>query len=105
MAWCYSFDCLSSPETDQACRYPLPEQVVGKTLPYSNEPIRSTSGIIRFLANPGVIVRTGQPVAKVYNAFGRLQETQAVPADAMVLGHTDSSVAFPGAPVMAFGVL
>jgi hypothetical protein len=41
----------------------------------------------------------------VFNAFGRLQETLAAPADAIVLGKSDSSVAYPGAPVMAFGLL
>jgi predicted deacylase len=85
--------------------YPLPAQLAGRTFHYSSYPTASTSGVLRFLARPGDIVRAGQPVAKVFNAFGRLQETLAAPADALVLGKSDSSVAYPGAPVMAFGLL
>jgi predicted deacylase len=85
--------------------YPLPAELQGRTFRYSSHPTTSTSGVLRFLARPGDIVRGGQPVAKVFNAFGRLQETLSAPADALVLGKSDSSVAFPGAPVMAFGLL
>lgn len=86
-------------------RYPLPDDVMGRPLLYSQEPVSSTSGILRFLVGAGATVRTGQPVAKVYNAFGRLQETMTALHDGIVLGHSDSSVAFPGAAVMAFGLL
>jgi len=51
------------------------------------------------------VVRQGQAVAKIFNAFGRLQETVAAEQDAVVLGLSDSSVAYPGAPVMAFAIL
>jgi predicted deacylase len=85
--------------------YPLPPGAAGRTLRYSSQPTSSTSGILRFLARPGDLVRARQPVAKVFNAFGRLQETLAAPADALVLGKSESSVAYPGAPVMAFGLL
>jgi len=86
-------------------QYPVPEEVMGKPLRYSNQPISSTSGILRFLVGVGTLVRSGQPVAKVFNAFGRLQETLLASSDGIVLGISDSSVAFPGAPVMAFGLL
>jgi hypothetical protein len=85
--------------------YPLPPEVAGRRFFYSSQPVVSTSGILRFLARPGQVVRAGQPVAKVYNAFGRLQETLTATGDALVLGLSDSSVAYPGAPVMAFGLL
>lgn len=85
--------------------YPVPENMKGKVLRYSNRPVSSTSGILRFLVSPGAQVQAGQPVAKVFNAFGRFQETLLALSDGIVLGHSDSSLAYPGAPVMAFGVL
>jgi predicted deacylase len=86
-------------------RFTVPENVKGKVLRYSNRPVSSTSGILRFLVAPGTLVREGQPVAKVFNAFGRFQETLSAVGDGIVLGHSDSSVAYPGAPVMAFGMI
>ncbi|MFC1726509.1 succinylglutamate desuccinylase/aspartoacylase family protein [candidate division KSB1 bacterium] len=71
---------------------------------FSHKPVSSTSGIIRFLAKPGDIVKNGKPVARIYNSFGKLQETITAIEDGIVLGYTDSSVAFPGANIMAFAV-
>lgn len=85
-------------------RYPLPELINGAVYHYTDKPWSSTSGIIRFLAQPGSVVKTGQPIARVYNAFGKPQETLNAQADGIVLGHADSSVVFPGMPVMAFGM-
>lgn len=84
--------------------YPLPERCRGRILDYSDQPLSSTSGILRFVSKPGEVVRKDQPIAKVYNAFGKLQETMTAGREGIVLGHTDSSVAFPGMPVMAFGI-
>ena len=84
--------------------YQAPEAAKGKTLKFTSLPVSSASGIIRFLTHPGDIVKTGQSVAKIYNAFGKLQDTLLCKQDGVVLGHSDFSVAFPGAPVMAFGV-
>jgi predicted deacylase len=56
------------------------------------------------MAKPGDVVKAGQRLAKNVNAFGKHQETITAIEDAIVLGHTDSSAAFPGMPVMAFGV-
>jgi len=78
------------------------ESYQGQILDYVDKPFSSTSGIIRFLAKPGDRVTQRQPIAKVYNAFGKLQETLTAFKDSIVLGHTDSSVVFPGMPVMAF---
>ncbi len=95
---------LTQPELQGEFRYPLPDSVNGDIYHYTDKPWSSTSGIIRFLARPGDTVRTGQPIARVYNAFGKPQETLHATADGIVLGHADSSVAFPGMPVMAFGM-
>ena len=83
--------------------YPRPAGLDGQhSLNYCQDPASSTSGIIRFLVRPGTLVKEQQPVAKIVNAFGRLQETVRAQHDAVVLGLTDSSVAYPGAPVIAF---
>jgi len=84
--------------------YQAPEAAKGKILKSSSLPVSSASGIIRFLTQPGDLVKSGQAVAKIYNAFGKLQDTLLCKQDGVVLGHSDFSVAFPGAPVMAFGV-
>lgn len=84
--------------------YQAPEAAKGKILKSSSLPVGSASGIIRFLTQPGDLVKKGQPVAKIYNAFGKLQDTLLCKQDGIVLGHSDFSVAFPGSPVMAFGV-
>ncbi|HUT23593.1 MAG TPA: succinylglutamate desuccinylase/aspartoacylase family protein, partial [Sumerlaeia bacterium] len=73
-------------------------------LRYTDKPYSSKSGIVRFLAKPGDQIKAGQAFAKIVNAFGKHQETMAATNDAIVLGHSDSSVVFPGMPVMAFGI-
>ena len=75
----------------------------GKILKYSDKPYSSKSGIIRFLAKPGDEVKKDQPFAKILNIFGKHQETVNALNDAVVLGHSDISVVFPGMPIMAFG--
>ncbi|MDR4498386.1 MAG: succinylglutamate desuccinylase/aspartoacylase family protein [Candidatus Scalindua sp.] len=77
----------------------------GKLLRYSDKPYSSRSGIIRFIAKPGEEVRKDQPFAKIVNTFGKHQETLTAINDAIVLGHSDSSVVFPGMPIMAFGII
>ncbi len=75
-----------------------------RILTYSSSPLCSGSGIIRFLRKPGDIVRKGDKLAKVYNAFGKLTETIISVHHGIILGHNDDAVAYPGSPVMAFGV-
>ena len=89
----------------QPFSYRLPKNYgEGRLFRYSDKPYGSKTGIIRFLAKPGDEVKTGQPLAKIVNAFGRHQETVSAINDAIVLGHSDSSAAFPGMPIMAFGI-
>lgn len=68
------------------------------------KPQSTTSGIIRFLVKPEDIVKKDQTLAKIYNTFGKLQKTLTALHDGIVLGHRDSCVAFPGMPVLAFGI-
>lgn len=92
-------------ESGEKRPHPLPENSTGRLLKYAARPYSSTSGIVRFLAQPGDVIKAGKPFAKIYNVFGKLQETMKTETDVIVLGHVDTSVAFPGGPVMAFGEL
>jgi len=85
--------------------FDVPENIKGKSLKFSRGPNSSASGIIRFFAKPGEVVKKGRAVAKIYNTFGKLQDTVVCLHDGIVLGHSDSSVAYPGAPIMAFGII
>lgn len=85
--------------------YRIPREFRGRILKYSSHPFTSTSGVMRFLVKPGEIVRSGQPVANIFNAFGRKLETLHSLRDGIVLGYEDSAVGFPGSPVMSFGVV
>jgi predicted deacylase len=76
----------------------------GPVLNYSPLPLSSTSGIIRFVKKPGDIVRKGQRVACIINAFGKALEYITAMEDGIILGHADYAVAYPGAQVMAFGI-
>jgi predicted deacylase len=84
--------------------FEVPDSLRGKILRLSSEPVSPTSGITRFMAQPRDMVKKGQVVARIYNAFGKLQDTILALDDGIVLGHSDSSVAYPGAPIMAFGL-
>ena len=81
----------------------IPAGLKGKILKYSHQPLCSKSGIIRFIVKPGTIVKPGQPLAKIYNVFGKLQEVLIAPYEGIILGHSDSSVALPGLSVIAAG--
>jgi len=84
--------------------YKIPDATKNKILTYSSEPLCSSSGIIRFFKKPGDLIKTGDKIAKVYNAFGKLTETIVSCHNGIILGHNDYALAFPGSPVMAFGV-
>lgn len=85
--------------------YDFAPHLKDKILRYSHQPLCSTSGIIRFLVKPGQIVKAGQSVAKIYNVFGKLEETLLATDDSILLGHSDYSVALPGLEVLAFGII
>ncbi|HLD25940.1 MAG TPA: succinylglutamate desuccinylase/aspartoacylase family protein [Candidatus Andersenbacteria bacterium] len=73
-------------------------------LTYSDKPLASATGIARFAVRPGQQVSRDQVIARIYSPLGRLRETLRATQDALVLGHTDYSVVFPGIAVMSFGV-
>ena len=83
----------------------LPSELQNKILMYSGKPLCSESGIIRFSKKPGDMVKKGDKIARVYNAFGKLLQTIVSVHDGIILGHNDYAVAYPGSQVMAFGVI
>lgn len=85
--------------------YQLPDNYKKKVLKYSHHPDASKSGIVKFLVKPGDIVKKDQPLAKIYNVFGKLQETIICLNDGLVLGHSDFSVAYPGAEIISYGII
>jgi predicted deacylase len=83
----------------------LPDAVKGRVLTYTDRPFCSYSGVIRFMVKPGNMVKKGQKLARIHNAFGKHLETLTAQHDGIVLGHTDYAVAFPGAKIIVFGVI
>lgn len=88
----------------QEYNYKLPPFLKNKILSYEHA-LSQTSGVIRFLAKPGDIVYANQPLARVYNVFGKLQETIKAKHKSIVLGHFDYAVAFPGTDIVALGII
>jgi predicted deacylase len=85
--------------------YTVPEEAKGVLLSYSHEPTAQMGGILRALSRPGHSAKKGEPLARVYNVFGKLEETLHAEEDCIILGYSDSSAVKPGEPIMAFGVL
>ena len=85
--------------------YPVPPKIKNKLLSYSAKPVCSSSGIIRYAMRPGEPVKYGQTVARVYSIFGKKIESLKAPGDGIILGHYDSSVAYPGLSPLAFGIV
>ncbi len=96
---------LDMVKSEGVFRFPAPGFVDGKILNYYSKPLSANSGIIHFTRKPGDVVRRGQKIARIYNAFGKIIETLEAHHDGIILGHTDYAVTYPGAPVMAFGLL
>lgn len=103
-AWKILVELGMAAPAEETPPYQLPVEFGDKLLWYSHQPRSSSSGVIRFMAKPGDLVKQGQPIARIYNVFGKLQETLLAPRAAIVLGHADTSLALPGLPVMAFGI-
>lgn len=83
--------------------HPTAENLTSKTIKYSYQ-LSSSSGIVRYLAKPGDIVSKNQPIAKIYNSFGKLKDIIKAQDKGIVLGQSDFSVALPGIPIMSLGV-
>ena len=68
---------------------------------YTSEPICMKHGIVRFLISPGDQIRENQPVARIYSAFGTIEDTLRATCSGFVLGVTDVPRATPGCEIIA----
>lgn len=68
---------------------------------YTNAPLCTKNGLLRFMVRPGEHVRAGQALAHVYSAFGSLEETLRATAPGLVLGLEDHARALPGREFIA----
>ena len=83
-------------------REPLPAPATpNEALRYTNKPLCTTSGLIRFAVNPGEEIRKGQLLATVYSAFGSREESLRAATDGIVLGLEDHARVLPGREVIA----
>ena len=85
--------------------YFIPEEARGKILKYSHQPTAQKSGLLRALSKPGHLAKKGEPIARIYNVFGKLEETIHAERDCVILGYSDSAAAMPGEPIMSFGII
>lgn len=72
-----------------------------RVLDYTNQPLCTSSGIIRFSVEPGEAVAAEQELGCVYSAFGSLEETLRAKRPGYVLGVSDHARALPGSEVIA----
>lgn len=84
-----------------------PQQVAQKgdikPLMYTNRPLCTSSGLIRFSVIPGQRINRGQLLAKVYSAFGSVEESLRANVNGFVLGLEDHARVLPGKEVIAIG--
>ena len=90
--------CLDMLTTDAA-----PDDSAESAMPceYTNKPLCTKNGLLRFAVQPGERVTTGQALAHVYSAFGSLEETLTATAPGLVLGLEDHARALPGREFIA----
>ena len=70
-------------------------------LKYSNRPLCTTSGLIRFEVDPGESVTAGEVLGRVFSAFGSCEETLCATNPGYVLGLADHARVVPGCEVIA----
>jgi predicted deacylase len=88
-------DMIAFTSTDVRKRSPA------RVLRYTDRPLCTTSGLVRFSVEPGQEIRNGQQVATVYSAFGSPEETLTAGGDGFVLGLEDHARVLPGRAVIA----
>lgn len=94
-----------APDADAPDVGPLvPDDYRGRMLRYGHRPCPSTTGIVRYLVEPGQVIGASTPLASVHNVFGRRMELLRSTDEALVLGCSDSSLAVPGVPIVALAM-
>lgn len=82
-------DAASGAETSQA------------VLKYSDRPLCTTSGLVRFAVEPGERIAPEQLLATVYSAFGSREEQLRAAGNGFVLGLEDHACVRPGRAIIA----
>jgi uncharacterized protein len=88
---------------DLAATIPRPSR--RGVLDYTSRPHCTVSGIVRFSVMPGDEIEADQKVAKIYSAFGSLEETLRARKPGVVIGVADHARAVPGTEVIAIAEL
>jgi predicted deacylase len=70
-------------------------------LKYTNQPLCTTSGLIRFSVSPGQEIRPQQLLARGYSAFGSCEESLQATVPGFILGIEDHARVLPGREVIA----
>jgi predicted deacylase len=92
---------LEALELIEPCAADTDSRSETQALRYTDRPLCTTSGLIRFFVEPGQEIRKGQRLAAVYSAFGSREETLEAGGDGYVLGLEDHARALPGRAVIA----
>lgn len=86
--------------------YDIPKEIKDKELIYSEKPLSSKKGIVRFIVKPGDIIGKGEKFAEIYDYYGKLQEELFAEERGIVLGsYSDNILIKPKSPLMAFGLI
>jgi len=80
---------------------PVPHPSSLRVLGYTSRPHCTSSGLVRFQVGPGDRIAAEQIVARVYSAFGTVEETLRAERAGFVLGVADHARAVPGSEVIA----
>jgi len=78
-----------------------PRPASPRVLDYTSRPRCTSSGLVRFTVAPGDRIAPGNIVARVYSAFGSVEETLRAEGPGFVLGVADHARAVPGSEVIA----
>jgi hypothetical protein len=78
-----------------------PHPASSRVLDYTSRPQCTSSGLVRFAVTPGDRVKPEQTVARVFSAFGSIEETLRADRAGYVLGVADHARAVPGSEVIA----
>lgn len=79
----------------------VPAPASARVLGYTSRPRCTSSGLVRFAVAPGDAIAPGDVVARVYSAFGSVEETLRAESAGFVLGVADHARAVPGSEVVA----
>jgi predicted deacylase len=81
-----------------------PHPAASRVLNYTSRPHCTSSGLVRFAVTPGDRIVQEQTVARVFSAFGSIEETLTSECAGYVLGVADHARAVPGSEVIAIAV-